>query len=500
MTNAKQLTFWNLMSSGLEAVVRNGNPWWRGERVVELPPFRRWAFAPVLTGLQKGLTPAVVLRGPRQVGKSTLLNQIIDQLLNEGTDPQCIFRLQFDDLKDLRKLSIPILDMCQWYADNILGVSLNKAAGEGKKAYIFLDEVQNLPDWAPQLKNLVDLNPVRVLVTGSSALRIEAGRDSLAGRITTIEMGPLLLREIGEIRQFGSVAPFMAHNGLGPLKEKKTWLQLRAFGEQNAEFRRLAFRAYSERGAYPVAQAKPDEPWERVADFLNETVIKRAIQHDLRMGPRGQKRDEHLLAEVFRLACRYIGQSPSQALYLDEIKRAMNANIGWKRVMTYLKFLDGTLLLRLIEPLELRLKRRRGPSKLCLCDHTLRAAWLQEVIPLTLDELEAAPHLADLAGHVAESAAGYFFRSILGLDVAHFPERGAEPEVDFVLTIGELRIPVEVKYRRRIDHPDTAGLRAFIDRPHYNAPFGILVTLLDEAASDDPRIVCLPLSTLLMLR
>jgi hypothetical protein len=51
----------------------------------------------------------------------------------------------------------------------------------------------------------------------------------------------------------------------------------------------------------------------------------------------------------------------------------MNANIGWQSVLAYLKFLDGTLLLRLIEPLELRLKKA-GPAKLCLCDHALRAA------------------------------------------------------------------------------------------------------------------------------
>jgi predicted AAA+ superfamily ATPase len=77
---------------------------------------------------------------------------------------------------------------------------LNQAAHDGEQAYIFLDEVQNLPDWAPQLKHLVDAQPVRVVVTGSSALRIEAGRDSLAGRITQVEMGTLLLREIAGLR------------------------------------------------------------------------------------------------------------------------------------------------------------------------------------------------------------------------------------------------------------------------------------------------------------
>jgi len=233
---------------------------------------------------------------------------------------------------------------------------------------------------------------------------------------------------------------------------------------------------------------------------LNETVIRRAIQHDLRMGAKGRKRDEHLLEEVFRLACRYVGQSPTQVLYLDEIRRAMNANIGWQQVLAYLKFLDGTLLLRLIEPLELRLKKKKGAPKLCLCDHALRASWLQEVVPLDPAGLENAPHLSDLAGRIAESVAGYFLRSIVGLDVAHFPERGAEPEVDFVLTVGTQRIPVEVKYRRRIDHEDTRGLRSFIEKAHYSAPFGVLVTLMDEPGTDDPRIVSMPLSTFLLLR
>ncbi len=454
----------------------------------------------MLSDVKSGLTPATVLRGPRQVGKSTLVNQAIQALIDEGVSPDRILRVQFDDLPELRTLTQPILDLSDWFESEVLRSSFNQAALDGRRAYIFFDEVQNLDNWAPQLKHLVDMNPVRVVVTGSSALRIEAGRDSLAGRISTLEMGPLLLREVSEFRNFGSIEALLPINGLAPLKQKEFWLELREHGRRQKETRDKAFEAFSDRGGYPIAQARPDVSWEKMSDLLNETVIRRAIQHDLRMGPRGQRRDEHLLEEVFRLACRYVGQSPAQALYLEEIKRALNANIGWRRVLAYLKFLDGAMLVRLIEPLELRLKKRHGASKLCICDHALRAAWLQEVIPLTSSALAQNAHLADLAGHIAESVAGYFFRSIINLDIAHFPERGAEPEVDYVLTVGEQRIPVEVKYRRRIDHGDTFGLRAFIEKAHYNAPFGVLVTLTDEPGTDDPRIVSLPLSSLLLMR
>ena len=68
------------------------NPWWRGERLFGLPSLRRWAFDAVLTGVQRGLTPATVLRGPRQVGKTTLLNQVIDALLAQGVAGRRIFR------------------------------------------------------------------------------------------------------------------------------------------------------------------------------------------------------------------------------------------------------------------------------------------------------------------------------------------------------------------------------------------------------------------------
>lgn len=492
--------FHQLLARGLERSLRDANPWWRGERMFGVPTWRRWAFDYLKRDLEKPLAPVTVLRGPRQVGKTTIIVQLIDELIAGGVDPRRIFRVQFDDIPEIRKLSQPILELVAWYVDNILEQSLNQAAHSGRKAIIVFDEVQNLADWAPQLKHLVDLQPCQVIVTGSSALRIEAGRDSLAGRISTLEMGPLLLREIGEFRGQPALSPYLPLNGTGPLKRKEFWQELRAFGEKHSAFRHAAFTAFSERGAYPVAQSHGDLPWERIADQLVETVVRRAIQHDLRMGPRGKKRDENLLEEVFRLSCRYVGQSPKQAIYLDEVRRNLNANIGWQRVLAYLKFLDGTLLIRLIEPMELRLKKKRGAPKLVLCDHALRAAWLQEVVPLAPDKLAEQPHLSDLAGRIAESAAGYFLSSIVNLDVAHFPERGAEPEVDYVVTVGEQRIPIEVKYRRRIEHRDTAGLRAFIEKSHYNAPFGVLVTLDDAPGSDDPRIVSMPLSTFLLMR
>lgn len=499
---AKDIFDLERLPPGLDEFLRGTNPWWEGKPGPVLPPYRRWAFGAAMGKLRKGLAPAVVLRGPRQVGKTILQLQMIEHLLTvEGVPAKRVLRVQVDEIPSLHGLREPILTIARWFENRILGSTFNEAARAGRPAYLFFDEVQNTKDWAPQVKALVDHHTVKVLVTGSSALRIEAGRDSLAGRITQVELGTLLLREISGLRFQEDLPAVLPDNGLEALLRKGTWQELQAHGTARREARDQAFAAFSARGGYPMTQAHPEVSWAEVADQLNENVIQRAIQHDLRMGQRGLKRDKQLLEEVFRLACRYAGQSPGSAVFTSEIRQALNANVGWRRILAYLRFLDGAMLIRLIRPLELRLKRQKGTHKLCLCDHGLRASWLQEVIPLDAAGLAAAPHLQDLAGRVAESAAGYFLSGVPHLDVAHFPERAAEPEVDFVLTIGEQRIPVEIKYRRRIDqHRDTVGIRAFLAKTVYNAPFGVLVTMDDDVAVDDPRIVSVSLPSLLLLR
>jgi len=93
----------------------------------------------------------------------------------------------------------------------------------------------------------------------------------------------------------GRIPPYLPFNGLAPLKDKDFWLGLRQFGLEHQALRDRAFTAFSERGAYPIAHVRADRPWDELADLLNETVIRRAIRHDLRVGPRGTRRDEHLL-------------------------------------------------------------------------------------------------------------------------------------------------------------------------------------------------------------
>ena len=477
------------------------NPWWTGAPMSPLPPMRRHLVAQVRRRMDAEIAPIVVVRGPRQVGKTTVQQQIIADLLAEGVPPTSIMRVQFDDLAAAQGLVDPILRISTWFERSIVKEYFNALATRGQKAYLFFDEVQNLDNWSAQLKFLVDHYAVKVMVTGSSALRIERGRDSLAGRISTVEAGVLSLTEIGALRGLNALQPFLPDNGLGHLKDKEFWLELATHGRDNVEFRNEVFWHFSQRGGYPLVHNRKDVEWPLLADQLNETVIKRVIQHDLRIGERGRRRDPQILEELFRLTCRYAGQAPTLKTLADDASQSLSASVTSQRVSHYLRFLDDTLLLRLIPPLELRLKKRRGSPKICLIDHGLRASWLQEQTPLVPEALAESPDLSTLAGRLAESIFGSVCTTIPGLDLAHFPERGPDREVDFVLTVGDRRLPVEIKYQRRIDPiRDTLGIRSFVEKSVNRAPFGLIITQDDSIQIDDPRIVTMPLSTFMLLR
>ena len=484
----------------LVADLRRQNPWWSGDPPPVQPGPRRHLVDQIRRRLNLELAPIVAVRGPRQVGKTTAQLQIIEDLLAADTPPNTILRVQFDDLGSLHDLVDPILRIADWFEHHVAGAHFNRLARAGQWAHLFFDEVQIVGGWHVQLKFLVDNASVRAMITGSSALRIEQGRDSLAGRISTIETGVFSLTEIGPLHGLETPEPFLPANGLSAIVDQTFWMDLREHGTRHADFRTTAFRHFSERGGYPVVHKHEHVDWADLADLLQETVIRRVIQHDLLNGE-GRRRDAALLEALLQLACRYAGLAPAVSELAEQVGLSLNAPIDGRRVTRYLSLLADTLLVRLVPPLDIRMRKNRGGVKLCLADHALRACWLQEQVPLSPNALAERPELTTQAGHLAESVFGSAACTIAGLDIAHLPARSADREVDFVLTVGVRRVPVEIKYQRRIDqHRDTLGLRSFLEKTVNNAPFGVLITQDASGVVDDPRIVSLPLSTFLLLR
>lgn len=114
------------------------------------------------------------VRGPRRVGKSTLLKQTVVRLCREGIDPRRISYFAADALSSFTDL----INLFQ--ASRLLFPDLGTTP-----RYFLIDEVTSIPDWQRGLKWLRDNTPVAsdcIVATGSSARDVAAGTEHLAGR------------------------------------------------------------------------------------------------------------------------------------------------------------------------------------------------------------------------------------------------------------------------------------------------------------------------------
>ena len=396
----------------------------------------------------------------------------------------------------------PILRITSWVERNITPATFNALAHQGQTAHLLFDEVQHISNWHNQLKLLVDHSAVKVVATGSSALRIEEGRDSLAGRISTVEAGVLSLTEIAEFQGLAPVEHFPPEESFGQFRRLEFWQELAAHGRRNAEARDQAFSRFSARGGYPVAHdpSQPPADWPTLAHRLNEDVIWPALQQDLLIGPHGQDCDGAQLQRTFDFACRYAGQTTSVGELVHEASHSSGEDANHEEFADYLQALADTALIWLLPWPVLNLNRPQDAIKLCLADHALRASWLQERVPVAPNALDASPELATLAGDLAQSVLGDTTSVIRGLDTERVPLPPRELNLDFVFMAGDQQIPVRVNYRRSIDPVgDTRGIKAFVENPAKRAPLDLLITRADGAAIDDPRIVAMPLSTFMLL-
>lgn len=170
--------------------LRLDNPWWRDRVVPDFlaPTLKRAHFEPFFELVtNKEVRRAVVLMGPRRVGKTVLIHQVIQTLLRDGTAPDDILYLSLDT-PVYTGLGLEKVLRIQYGDEGLL---------ERRPRWVFFDEVQYLKDWERHLKSLVDTLPnFRFVVSGSAAaaLRLKS-TESGAGRFTDFRLPPLAFCE-----------------------------------------------------------------------------------------------------------------------------------------------------------------------------------------------------------------------------------------------------------------------------------------------------------------
>lgn len=361
-------------------------------------PYQRPQVRVLRTRLREPRRLIQAVTGPRQVGKSTLVQQA-----TTGLDLPV--RYASADEPTLRG---PDWIAQQWEAARL------ETGGVG--AVLVLDEIQKIPDWSETIKRLWDEDtrarrPLKVVLLGSAPLLVSQGlTESLAGRFETI---PLSHWSYAEMQQ--------------------------AFGWSVEEF------VYY--GGYPGAAPFIGDP-ERWTRYILDSLIETSISRDVLLLTRVDK--PALLRRLFELTCRYSGQILSYTKMLGQLQDAGNTTT----LAHYLDLLAGAGMVRGLPKYAGDVARSRGSSPKL---QVLNTALMTAMSGLTLDEARAD---GEFWGRLVESAVGAHLANaaLRGECTVHY-WRDRNREVDFVVQAGRMLTAIEVKSGRAVEaHP---GMSAF---------------------------------------
>jgi len=301
-----------------------------------------------------------------------------------------------------------------------LWIRAEETAGRDGFAAVLLDEVQHLTDWSSRLKARYDElrrlgSPVRIVATGSSALRLGLGtRESLAGRFERLTL---------------------AHWSAAALAE--------AFDLSPEEAVSRVVRGE----AYPGAVALHADP-ARLAGYLRDAILEPAIGRDILALVAVRK--PALLRQVFAVCAG----SPAQVVALQKIQGQLSDSGALETIAHYLRLFEEAYLAVALERHSARAVRRRAaPPKLVVLNNALLAAADARGAP----DRQREP---DRFGAWVENACLAFAWNS-GQRVAYWRE---EPfEVDGALSGSWGEIALEVK-TSPIAAPDLRGLFEFTRR------------------------------------
>jgi len=341
-----------------------------------------------------------VVTGARQVGKTTLVQQVTEDLRR----PVRFVSADEPTLRDAAWLRQ------QWDAARV------EAEPDG--SVLVVDEVQKVERWSEAVKHLWDEDtrarrPLQVVLLGSAPLLIERGlAESLAGRFETLHL------------------------------PHWSWTEMReAFGFSLEEY--LYFGGFP--GAAPLA-AEPMR-WRR---YVLDSLVETSIARDVLLLTRVDK--PALLRRLFELGCRYSGQVLSYTKMVGQLQDAGNTTT----LAHYLDLLAAAGMLTGLQKFAGQAVRQRASSPKL---QVLNTALMTAVSGLSPQE---AQEDLPFYGRLVESAVGaHLANAAQRGDSELFYWRDRNREVDFVVRAGKRLLAIEVKSGRRRD--GLPGMDAFAD-------------------------------------
>ena len=164
-------------------ILKEWNPWWeKKELVQELEGIYRPSYKELIDSVK--IREITIITGVRRSGKSTLMYQMIDNLLKEVSQEQILFV----NLEDKKLTKINLDEMYNSYRENL---------NPNKKAYIFLDEIHRKKGWESWIRKKYDLMiNDKFIISGSCSYLLRKEYSTLlTGRNLTFEVYPLSFEE-----------------------------------------------------------------------------------------------------------------------------------------------------------------------------------------------------------------------------------------------------------------------------------------------------------------
>lgn len=423
---------------------------------------------------EKEITAVV---GPRQVGKTTILYQLIEHLINDGrVDPRRILYLSFD-YPYLATITETLMnDILEIYPTQILHESVQKL---NDTIYVFLDEICKLKDWSRILKGWYDLkHPINFVVSDSSiADVIKGSSESLVGRISPYTMLSMKFLDVVKYHE--------KDNNLDHLFNRVNWNLRDAFSGSIKTSNPKIF--YNEiKNAYTMLVPYEDKLKihlheyflkdgypelldiealtscaEKLRTYLNLTLYKDIVRiFDVR--------DPKALEELVML----LADASSQRVNYDSLSK--NLSIKRDTLIKYLNYLESIFLISRAEfYAKSRASRIRKQKKIYLSNIGLRNALIGTLNEGLLRDNAELGNVAEMLVHEHCKRLKFCLEPEFKTELFYWRTTQGD-EVDIIVELHRKPIPIESKYRNDIHKKDLKGLYHFLKE--YEASFGVVIT------------------------
>ncbi|MDB5055453.1 MAG: family ATPase [Bacilli bacterium] len=432
--------------------VLNGfNEWWITGTISEelTKPVKRLAYYEAKKIFENPqIRREVILSGPRRVGKTTIMYQLIHEYLGKGILPKNILYVSFDH---------PMLKLCD--IGRIMDIYVNNLAPDDRDLYFFFDEIQYAQDWDLWLKTLYDHNPsYRIMATGSaSPILADKSMESGVGRWTTIRIPTLSFYEYVELLEIAKpiLSKDIKPTALGTLASKSLSELM-----MNLQPLQKHFHQYLLVGGFPEIALSKDVRYAQ--KIIREDVVDKVLKRD--MVSLFPIRNVAELEQIFLYLCMYSGNIVVQDTIAKEV------GISRQTVANYMEFLQQANLIYISQPIVLTGKKiLKAKPKIYLADAAIRNAVLMIGEEVLTDPTEM--------GLIVETAIYKHIHSFYYLNnskVGYFRDSKTEKEIDIIVTYGAMsKIIIEVKYR---ENTDLSEKEAIVEWANHTRTSAIVVT------------------------